>query len=109
MASIFITVIYTSEVSYYQEIIAIIEFHGKSLLIGPFAEDLRSLYKSLGMETTKTEIDEMLKEVSGAMNHTKFTCMLASRTGDVDDAQVSSPFNSCINISYIWHPSYMAY
>lgn len=42
------------------------------------------------MEITDSEINEMLNEVSGQMNHAKFTCMLASRTGEVDDAQVST-------------------
>ena len=56
-----------------------------------FLDDLKSLYESLGVENVSdSQFDEMLSEISGQLNHSKFQCMMASRAGDMDDSQVSS-------------------
>ncbi|XP_065070564.1 uncharacterized protein LOC135695407 [Rhopilema esculentum] len=51
-------------------------------------DDLKGVYESLGAHMAENKLEEMLNEVSGPMNHSKFTIMMASRAGDMDDTQV---------------------
>ena len=57
-------------------------------LVQLFTGDLKALCESFGIRKRDAELEEMLDEVAGPVTQAKFTTLLASRAGDVDDAQV---------------------
>ncbi len=57
----------------------------------------------LGMNLSDKQAEEMLGEVTGAMNLTTFACMLASRTGDLDNTDVCF----CFSLSFTWTGEYI--